>query len=81
MSPVNARILTGVLMLMAPGLRAETLPTEARAREIIQQAGYTDVRDLRQVENGWHAIARESGKEVSLILDPLGVRKEIPRGP
>jgi len=52
----------------------------ARAAEIISQCGYTNVHDVAQVENGWRAAAKESGKDVIVILNNIGVRKELPRG-
>lgn len=77
-----ALTVTFLSVSASPVLLAQSTLSEARAKEIMQQDGYTDIRDLKQAENGWHAVAKESGKEVSLIADPiLGIRKEIPRGP
>ncbi len=51
--------------------------TEAQARKEITLDGYSDVRDLHKVADGWMASAKEGGTSVSVIADNNGdVRKQ-----
>ncbi|MCA1408442.1 PepSY domain-containing protein [Ensifer sp. IC3342] len=47
--------------------------TEDQAKERIEEAGYTDVKDLKLDDKGvWRATAMKSGKSVSVALDYQG---------
>jgi hypothetical protein len=46
--------------------------SEAQAKKEITLDGYTQVRDLHKVSNGWTAEAKEGGKTVSVLADNRG---------
>ncbi|TDW33337.1 YpeB-like protein with putative protease inhibitory function [Rhizobium azibense] len=47
--------------------------TEAQAKERIENAGYTDVKDLKLDDKGiWMASATKDGKSLSVALDYQG---------
>ncbi|RVG17716.1 PepSY domain-containing protein [Sinorhizobium meliloti] len=47
--------------------------TEDQARERMQEAGYTDVKELKLDDKGiWRATAMKDGKSVSVTLDFQG---------
>jgi ABC-type phosphate transport system substrate-binding protein len=52
--------------------------TKTQATKDIQLDGYTNVQDLQQQKNGWTAKAMEGGKQVSLLVNGQGVRKQRP---
>lgn len=46
--------------------------SEAQARKEITLDGYSDVRNLHKVANGWAASAKEGNKSVSVLADDRG---------
>jgi hypothetical protein len=47
-------------------------PSEAEARTKLEQAGYTNIRDVRAGAEAITATATKDGREVSLIIDSAG---------
>lgn len=47
--------------------------TAAQAKERMQAAGYSNVRDLKKgCDNYWHGVAVKNGAEVHVVLAPQG---------
>jgi len=47
--------------------------TEAQAKDRIEKAGYSDVKDLKKDDKGiWNAAGMKDGKAVSIALDYQG---------
>jgi hypothetical protein len=47
--------------------------TESQAKDRIEQAGYTEVKDLKKDDKGvWNATGTKDGKPVSIALDYQG---------
>jgi len=63
----------GVAVAMCmPGDRIDG-STAAQAKERMQAAGYTNVRDLKKgCDNYWHGVAVKNGAEVRVVLAPQG---------
>ncbi|WGM38164.1 hypothetical protein [Caulobacter sp. NIBR1757] len=52
--------------------------TEAQAKGAIESAGYTDVKDLKQGEDGvWMGMAMKDGKEAGVTVDYKGSVKPM----
>jgi hypothetical protein len=55
-----------------PGDRVDG-STAAQAKERMQAAGYSNVRDLKKgCDNYWHGIAVKNGADVHVVLAPQG---------
>jgi hypothetical protein len=77
--PVLAAALVLGALSAAPAVAATNSRsiTAAQARNEITLDGYSDVRDLHKVTDGWMASAKEGSKAVSVIADNNGdVRKQ-----
>lgn len=67
-----ALLLGGLASTQALAAHRSHAITEAQAKTEIALDGYSDVRDLRKVANGWVASAKEGGKSVSVLADNNG---------
>ena len=47
-------------------------PAEVRARRTLEDAGYRDIRDMRQEGDGWSAATTYQGQQVKVRIDRDG---------
>ena len=53
-------------------------PSETEIKTKLENAGYTQVRDVKSTAEGFSAKAMKQGKEVSLVIDSSGQIREKP---
>ncbi len=59
------------------GHAAITYPVgPAAAKDYIERLGYSDVQNLREDSDGWHATALRDGRPVNVDLDREGTMRE-----
>ncbi|MDE3814767.1 PepSY domain-containing protein [Sinorhizobium meliloti] len=79
-APAFAQTVGNTPAIATPDTQNPTAPvpgknsfTEDQARERMQEAGYTDVKELKLDDKGiWRATAMKDGKSVSVTLDFQG---------
>ena len=62
----------------APAARSgssEQAISKAQAKKEIELDGYQNVQNLHKGKGGWVASAKESGKQVSVLVSQSGVKK------
>jgi hypothetical protein len=60
----------------ASGTSSQLTKSEEEAQTALENAGYTQVRDVKSSAEGISAKAMKDGREVSLIVDTAGKVKE-----
>ena len=53
-------------------------PSEKNAQLALEKAGYTQVSNVKSGPKGIAAKAMKDGKEVSVVVDPMGKIEELP---
>lgn len=69
---LRTMVMAGLLLLGIPSLASAQLVNEQQVQDRLQQAGYTDVHDVKLGGEGIIAKAEKDGKEWSLALDSAG---------